>query len=393
MSGAGAPKNLAVVGATGSVGGAVLDVCRRFPDRFRVRALSARTNREGMLSLIREFSPRCVHLWDGASAGRFSPLLGEGMEVFSGEAGLIRLVSDPRVDQVVFASSGTETIRALQAALDEGKEIALANKESIVVAGPWVLPRVRFADQIRPVDSEHSAVWQCLAGEDPGAVERIWLTASGGPFRDRPLETLATVRPEEALRHPTWSMGAKITVDSATLMNKGIECLEAMRLFGLSADRVGALIHPSSQAHAVVRYRDGSSKVLVSAPDMRLPAAAALSWPDRLPLQASGLAAPPPEVWDLRFSLPDPIRYPCFRLALEAARVEGAAPALLVASDEVAVSAFLGRRIAYTRIPRVVEAVLERGAPAPDSLEAVLDVLERGRRLAEEYLASGEDQP
>ena len=284
----------------------------------------------------------------------------------------------------VFASSGITAIKALQAALERGIDVSLANKESIVVGGPWVMPLVKRRGQLRPIDSEHSAVWQCLRDTENAEVSRVWLTASGGPFRSYTAEQMEKVTAAEALNHPVWKMGPKITIDSATLMNKSIECIEAMQLFGLPAEKVGALVHPKSQIHGVVEFIDGTAKLLLSQADMRLPAAAAIAWPRRLPLEAKGFAPVEPSAWDLNFSEIDESRFPCFALAREAGRRGDAYPALLVGADESAVEHFLNGEISYPCIARLISSVLEeyRGG-APSSLDAVA-LVEEGRRAADE---------
>ena len=379
-------KNVLVIGATGSVGSSVLDICERFPDRYRVVGLAAGSNAAAMDPLTARFSPRFTCLVEPRQGFIPSPCQRETWgDFYSGSGALEQLVTSADVDHVVFAASGTATIPALCAALKAGKEVSLANKESIVVAGPWVMPLIKNSDQLRPVDSEHSAIWQCLRDEPARSVSHIWLTASGGPFRNATRVMLESVTPEQALNHPVWPMGAKITIDSATLMNKGIECIEAMQLFSLPASRVGALVHPGSQAHGVVLFEDSSMKMFISPPDMRLPAAAALAWPQRLPLMDNGFEPLLPSQWNLQFSLPDAERFPCFPLALDAGRRGGAYPALLVGADEVAVQAFLEKRIRFMDIPTIIEHVLEKyKGSAPSCLEDAIELVDEGRRRATE---------
>lgn len=372
---------VAVIGATGSVGGAVLDVLGRYPGRFKVTALAAGSNEKKLLELaaLHDADTLCL---TRPRSGTFSA---DGRRCLVGEEALTEIASDPNIDHVVFASSGVSAIKALQAALIEDKDVSLANKESIVVAGPWVMPLIKREDQLRPVDSEHSAVWQCLRGSPGREIKKVWLTASGGPFRDYTVEMLDRVTPDKALAHPVWKMGAKITVDSATLMNKGIECIEAMQLFGLPSDSVSALIHPLSQAHAMVLFNDGTMKMLISPPDMRLPAAAALAWPDRLDLLDEGFSFLSPAEWDLRFKEIDSSLFPCFDIACKAGEAGGAYPSLLVGADETAVAAFLKGLIPFTAIPKVIEETLSRSddrAPS-SSEEAVALVLDGKTRAAE----------
>ncbi|MDR1049409.1 MAG: 1-deoxy-D-xylulose-5-phosphate reductoisomerase, partial [Synergistaceae bacterium] len=305
--------------------------------------------------------------------------------VLSGPGGLLELARDPETDHVVFASSGTAAIEALRAALESGKEVSLANKESIVVGGAWVMPSVRDRGQLRPLDSEHNAVWQCLQGE-AGRPRKVYLTASGGPFRGWPLEKLKDVTPEMALNHPVWNMGPKITVDSATLMNKGIELIEAAVLFGLRPDQVDALVSPGSFVHGMAEFEDGCVKMLAGQPDMRIPAASCLFWPDRLP----PAPLPRPELSGRNFSFEpaDERRFPALRLAKEALRRGGAYPALLVGADEAAVSRFLRGDIPFTAIPEAIEETMAAyGGPAPRSLDEALRVLDWGRERCLEILS------
>lgn len=370
---------VAVFGATGSVGGAALDICARFPEYFEVKALAARSNETKLRQLAMLHKPSIVCLTEPMT-DNFEI---DGCVCMRGEHGLLELASNPEIDNIVFASSGTSAIYALQKALECGKDVSLANKESIVVAGPWVMPLVKRADQLRPVDSEHSAIWQCLREDMPHSVEKIWLTASGGPFKDYSIEQMAAVSPEDALAHPVWKMGAKITIDSATLMNKGIECIEAMQLFNLAPDKVDALIHPKSQVHGMVLFEDGTMKMLLSHADMRLPAASALAWPKRLPLLQRGFDFIKPVDWDLSFREIDEKLFPCFKLACEAARMGGAAPSLLVGADEAAVELFLQRKIPFTAISQVVEeAISSWKGSAPTILDDAIALVEEGRKLA-----------
>ena len=369
-------KRIAVIGATGSVGSSVLDVCRAHPDALEVRALAARSPSEKLTALAAEFGVTmlCVH---DAPPG-LGPE-GPGSKKLRGPEGLIAVAEDPSVDHVVFASSGTAAIPALQAALRAGKEVSLANKESIVVAGPWVMPLVRTRDQLRPLDSEHNAVWQCLHGES-APVRRVLLTASGGPFRTWTASELETVTPEMALRHPVWSMGAKITVDSATLMNKGIELIEAMMLFSLEPHQVDAVVSPGSFVHALAEFEDGSVKMLAGAPDMRLPASSCLFWPERRS-PCGGLERPVVAPRTIAFEEPDPERFPALRLAREAMERRGPFPAVLVGADEVAVERFLSGRLRFTAIARAVEETMAAcSLPPPKSLEDALSALDWARR-------------
>ncbi len=385
------PERIGLIGASGSVGSSVLGVIRHFPERFRVHSLAGGSNPHSLEKLCREFSPRYATLWneDGRRLLRGN-LKGLPTEIISGEDPLLSLVDDPDVEHLVFASSGTRAIPALKRALERGKTVSLANKESIIVGGPWIMPFVKDLEALRPLDSEHNALWQCLKGEDPASVRGVVLTASGGPFRKASLEELRSVRGAEALRHPVWNMGKKISLDSATLMNKGFEVLEASQLFRIPLEKIHAWIHPTSRVHGIVHFHDGCSKYLASSPDMRIPAAVALAWPERIPfLQAEPSLQAEALPGDLEFFHPDPERFPCLPLAYEAGRRGGAYPALLVGADEVAVEAFLEEKIAFLDIPRVLERVLEAySGEAPGSLEEALALVSRGRDAAREVCAA-----
>lgn len=372
---------LFVIGCTGSVGNSVLSVCRTFPDFFEVRALAAHSSSAETAKLAGEFRADRVVLSDPEAAADLRRSFDGSLKVLEGAEALEETASSPDIDHVVVASSGTGAIGALMAALRSGKDVSLANKESIVAAGRWVLPLIGREGQLRPLDSEHNAVWQCLAGRNSSSVSRIVLTASGGPFRTFSQEELEVVTPSMAVRHPVWSMGAKISVDSATLMNKGIEILEAMTLFSLPAERVDAVICPDSFVHGIVEFRDGSFLFSASSPDMRLPCASALFYPERSPFPP--VPVPLLQERTISFHQPDEQRFPSLRLAKEAARKGGAFPALLVGADEVAVGRFLAGEIGFTGIPAVVESVLEQwNGPAPASLADALYILDEGRRLA-----------
>ncbi|MGI6252079.1 MAG: 1-deoxy-D-xylulose-5-phosphate reductoisomerase [Aminivibrio sp.] len=374
---------LFVIGCTGSVGRSVLDVCRTFPDHFEIGALGARSSWEEAGGLAREFNCPQVVMAE-AAAGEKLRSSGLGAKISAGPEAMVEMASHPDIDHVVVASSGTGAIGALAAALKGGKAVSLANKESIVAAGEWILPLAKDKDQLRPLDSEHNAIWQCLAGRPLSQVEKIVLTASGGPFRNLSEAELREVTPAMAVSHPVWDMGAKISVDSATLMNKGIEILEAMALFSLPSDRVDAVICPDSFVHGIVEFTDGSFLMSASSPDMRLPCASALFHPERSPFPP----VPVPQLAErtIIFLKPDEDRFPCLSLAKEAARRGGPFPALLIGADEAAVENFLNGFIGFTDISSVVESVMEnwRG-PSPKSLAEALTVLEQGKKLAEEF--------
>lgn len=380
---------VAVIGATGSVGSSVLDICARFPERFEVVGLASASNSQKLLGLIEAFKPRFVYL-KAPDAGTARAVEKAGAFLLDGDDGLSAFATLPDADNVVFASSGTDAIKALQKSLIADKDVSLANKESIVAAGPWVMPLVKRSGQLRPVDSEHSAIWQCLRDEPPEAVSRIILTASGGPFREWTLPEMERITPSDALNHPVWAMGPKITVDSATLMNKGIECIEAMQLFGQPAEKVGAVIHPRSLVHGIVSFTDATVKMLFSKPDMRLPAAAALAWPDRLALEGdSDLAVPPFADWALDFHEPDTGRFPCLSIALFAGKSGGASLPLLVGADEAAVEAFLEGDIPFLSIANIIERTLEKySGPTPGSLDDAIALIAEGKRIARELTGS-----
>ena len=359
--------NVGVIGATGSVGSSVMSVCGSWPDKISVAAVAANHRSSKLAELAEKFHVPHVYAFEE-----------------SGEAGLEELVNLPEVEHVVFASSGTGAIKALCSALRAGKTVSLANKESIVVGGSWVMPLVQHPEQLRPLDSEHNAIWQCLHGERKEFVRRIYLTASGGPFREFSTEQLAGVTPEMALKHPVWDMGAKITIDSATLMNKGIELIEAMYLFGLEAEQVDALVSPGSFVHGLVEFEDGSVKMLAAEPDMKLPAASCLFWPERY-FPAESFRRPSFMKHEVKFYEPDAGRFPAVRIAREVMRKKGAYPALLVGADEVAVDLFLKGRIGFTEIAGLVEEVLcACRVNDPHSLDDAIGYIELARVKARE---------
>lgn len=359
--------NIAVIGATGSVGSSVMSVCESWPDKIHVVGLAANKRSQKLLALAEKFNVSKVYAYEESG--------GEGLE---------ELVMLPEAEHIVFASSGTGAIKALCSALKAGKTVSLANKESIVVGGPWVMPLVKHSEQLRPVDSEHNAIWQCLHGERKEFVRKIYLTASGGPFRNFSAEKLERVTPEMALRHPVWDMGAKITIDSATLMNKGIELIEAMYLFGLEAEKVDALISPGSFVHGLVEFEDGSVKMLAAEPDMKLPAASCLFWPERY-FPSDTFKRPEFVNHEVKFYEPDAEKFPAIRIAREVMRKKGAYPALLVGADEIAVDLFLKGRIKFTDIARLIEEVLsECNVSEPESLEDAIGYIELAKVKAME---------
>lgn len=359
-------KRIALLGSTGSIGTQTLDVVRKHPDRFRVVALVAGSNAELLAAQADEFRPSLAVLLEGV----IDPPAGTDFR--GGPEAVLEAASHPGADGVVNALVGSAGLLPTLAALDAGKTVALANKESLIAGGELVMRRVAGApERLLPVDSEHSAIFQCLAGNRLADVRRVILTASGGPFRGRSRADLDGVSVEAALAHPTWRMGRKITVDSATLMNKGLEAIEAHYLFRLPIDRVELVVHPQSIVHGVVEFLDGSCILQASRPDMRLPLQVALAWPERLPegvepLEWSTLAS-------LTFEPLDPDVFPCPGLALEAARRGVTYPCVLNAANEEAVAGFLEGRLAFGGIPVVIDRVLERHESAAETtLEGVL---------------------
>jgi 1-deoxy-D-xylulose-5-phosphate reductoisomerase len=353
---------LAVLGSTGSIGRQALEVARLHRDRLRVVALVARSNADLLEEQAREFLPLMVGLVEEGPASRLRERLnGTGIEVRAGAGCLVEAAAHPLAEVVLNAVVGSAGLPATLAALGAGKKLALANKESLVAGGDLVLQALSGGGELIPVDSEHSAVFHCLSGEDPGSVERIILTASGGPFRGYTRGELEGVTPEMALKHPTWSMGPRITVDSATLMNKGLEVIEAHYLFGLPYDRIEVVVHPQSIVHSLVEFRDGSLAAQLSVPDMRIPIGLALSHPERwrTPARRTTLE----DLRELTFEPVDRGTFRCLDLAYRAGKMGGTATAVLNAADEVAVELFLRGEIGFLDIERMVEAVLEDHRP------------------------------
>jgi len=382
-------RKVALLGSTGSIGVSALDVLGRLRDRFRVVALAAGGGRLGELARqAREVRPALVAVPGADDATRLRELLaGEPIEVVAGEEGLVRAAAGSGADLVIAAIVGAAGLVPTLAAVRAGLTVALANKEALVAAGEVMTRAARESGAtLLPVDSEHNAIHQCLRAGRADEVRRIVLTASGGPFRGRTAGELAAVTPEEALRHPTWEMGPKITIDSATLMNKGLEVIEARWLFGLPPGAIDVVIHPQSVVHSMVEFRDGSIVAQLGTPDMRHPIQYALTYPERLdaPAERLDLLAASP----LEFEPPDPETFRCLALAYRALEAGGDAPARLNAANEVAVEAFLAGRIPFDRIPAVLERVLEARPPGPaDTLEAVLAADREAREAARRAVA------
>jgi 1-deoxy-D-xylulose-5-phosphate reductoisomerase len=384
-------KSLTILGATGSVGASTLDVAARHPDRYRIFALTAHRSADQLLELCSRHKPRYAVLSgcaeDTALRRRFSDA---GSELLFGARALEQAASDSACDAVMAAIVGATGLAPTIAAARSGKQVLLANKEALVMAGPFFMRAVAESGaRLLPIDSEHNAVFQCLpGGANPGTatVRRIVLTASGGPFRGAPLERLHEVTPDQACAHPNWVMGRKISVDSATMMNKGLEVIEARWLFNAAPESIEVLIHPQSIVHSLVEYVDGSMLAQLSNPDMRVPIAHALAYPERIDsgVASLDLAA----IGKLFFERPDVRRFPCLELAYAALREGGTAPAILNAANEVAVEAFLGGRMRYTAIHRVIEQALQRvQAQRADSLQTVLEADAAARRAAAECVA------
>jgi len=359
------PKRLAVLGSTGSVGVSTLKIVAEFPDRYEVTALAAGRNTELLAEQVRRFRPRAVSVIDERAAADLAGRLGGvKVEIVPGPAGASRVAAFEGVDLVVSALVGARGLDPTWAAIEAGRDVAIANKEVLVMAGELVMAQARRRGvRILPVDSEHAAVHQCLAGQRREDVRRVLLTASGGPFRTMPREALPGVTPAQALRHPNWEMGPKITIDSASLMNKGLEMIEARWLFDLPPDAIDVVIHPQSIVHSLVEFIDGSVMAQLGVPDMRGPIAYALALPERLPLCLERLDLA--RVGTLTFEPPDLEKFPGLRLAARALREGGTQPAVLNAANEMAVGAFLEGRIAFTAIPDTIARTMDAHAPRP----------------------------
>ena len=366
---------IAVLGSTGSIGRQTLNVIDEHLDRFRVVALAARVASERFLSQVARYRPEIAAVFE------WTPALGNGKQVIAlGADGLVAASTHPSVDIVVVASSGHVAIVPTIRAVEMGKTIALANKETLVCAGELIAPLVAASGtRIRPIDSEHCAIWQALDGSPIEQVSRIILTASGGPFRTAPATKLSQVTAAEALAHPTWSMGDKITVDSATLMNKGLEIIEAHWLFGLPYEQIDVLVHPQSVVHSLVEFVDGVQMAQLGLPDMRVPIQYALTYPERMKLSTQRLDLA--EIGVLHFERPDTERFPALRLAREAGITGRTYPTVLSAADDEAVKAFLAGDLRFIDIPAVVELVIEKHLPADVTLESIWEA-DRWARIA-----------
>lgn len=386
-----AARRITVLGATGSVGRRALDLVSAFPDALAVEALAARgSNVALMADLCRHHRPKAVALLDGDAVEVLARLLPHPRpELLRGVEGLVTVAARTDADIVLSALVGSAGLLPTMAAIEAGKTVALANKETLVMAGSLMTAAARARNvALLPVDSEHSAVFQCLKGHNRSEVRRVVLTASGGPFRELPGEALEHVSVSDALRHPTWKMGAKITIDSATLMNKGLEIIEARWLFDLGPEQIGVVIHPQSIVHSMVEYVDGSVLAQLGVADMGIPILYALTYPGRLPCPVPPLSLT--EVGQLTFHEPDGGKFRCLGLARQALARGGSAPVILNAANEVAVAAFLDGRIRFPQIADLIADALERmPAGAVDSIEACLAVDRRTRQLAEDILRRG----
>jgi len=377
-------RTITILGATGSVGRSTLDLIGRDPNGYEIVALTARKDIDGLIELAGRFKPRQAVIGDETHFGRLrEALAGTGVEAVSGEQAIID-AAGAGADWTMAAIVGTAGLKPVMRALEGGGTLALANKEALVSAGDLMTEAAtRHGATILPVDSEHNAIFQCFDHARPQGVRRIILTASGGPFRDWALDEMRVATPEQAVAHPNWAMGAKISVDSATLMNKGLELIEAARLFPVRPEQIEIVVHPQSVIHSLVDYIDGSVLAQLGAPDMRVPIAYALAWPARMatPCAALDLVA----LSRLDFQAPDPERFPALALARAALEQGGAKPAILNAANEIAVASFLEKRIAFLDIAALVGAVLDRyDPPAPSSIDEVLEIDREARGRATE---------
>jgi 1-deoxy-D-xylulose-5-phosphate reductoisomerase len=384
-------KRIAILGSTGSIGRSTLNVAETYPERFQIVALAAGSNLEAAFEQAKRWQPRVISMAAEADADTLrARLKKEGLtqiEVVYGTAGTVRVATHPEVDFVVSAIVGVAGLEATYEAVKAGKVVGLANKECLVAAGELITAEARKQRKpLLPIDSEHNAVHQCLRGGRMDEVERIWLTASGGPFLNKPASEFSDITVEQALNHPTWKMGRRITIDSATLMNKGFEVIEACRLFNMPPAKVEVIVHPQSTIHSMVEFVDGSILAQFSVTDMRLPILYALTYPERI---QSDMRFNLSDLRHLDFSPPDLKKFPCLRLAYEAAEAGGAKTVALNAADEVAVAAFLEASIGFEDIPRIIEDVLtETKSGKLESIAQVLEADADARRYAQKQVAS-----
>ncbi len=372
-----AQKNIAILGSTGSIGANSLEVIRNFPQLFHAAYLTTNRNIDLLQEQINLFRPKGVVVLDEGKASELRTRIGTSVEVLTGTSGLEHVVTREDVDIVISALVGFAGLKPTIAAIRHRKRIALANKETLVVAGSLIMSLVReYGVDLLPVDSEHSAIFQCLVGEDRSRVAKLLLTASGGPFLNFPAESFSTLTVKEALNHPRWKMGNKITIDSSTLMNKGLEVIEAHWLFGLPGERIHVVIHPQSVIHSMVEFVDGSVKAQLGVPDMKLPIQYALSYPERWPMNGSRIDFPALQL--MTFFDPDREKFRCLGLAYDALALGGTAPAVLNAANEVAVNSFLNHKISFDKIPTMIERALtlHKTCPNPE----IQDIIEIDRQ-------------
>lgn len=374
-------KNVVLLGATGSIGTSTIDVCLQHSDLFKIYAVAANSSVEKVAEIVRKFHVERVCMFKPEAAKELSAML--NMPVLSGMEGLCELAADPKADIIINALMGAVGCLPTITAIEHGKHVALANKETMVMAGPVIWDKLAENPKsfITPIDSEHSAIFQCLADRPNKEVECLEITASGGPFRTWPIEKFESITVADALNHPVWSMGRKITIDSASMMNKGLEVLEAHFLFHIPYEQIKVVVHPQSMVHSLVQFRDGSLMAQLGAPDMRIPIQVALTWPERLPLETKRLDLP--TLGQLTFFEPDYNKFRCLALAFEAGRRGGVVPAMMNAANEVLVDRFLDGKLKFTDIPRHVETIIN-GAPNLTgrlTLDQVLEADAEARRL------------
>lgn len=381
------PRTLVILGSTGSIGCSTLDVVAAHPDAFEIRALAAHGNVDRLVEQYRRFRPKYLCVVDESKRAELeAKVVGEPVEIVAGESDLVELAALRGPDLVVNAVVGAAGLKASLRAVQEGKDLALANKESLVAGGPLFGPLIKKSGaKILPIDSEHSAIWQVLHCGRKEEIRRILLTASGGPFRTLSLSQFDSITVDQALEHPTWNMGAKITIDSATLANKGLEVIEAVQLFEMSPNKISVVVHPQSIIHSMVEFVDSSVIAQLSEPDMRLPITYALFWPERIESAYGRIDWS--RIGSLSFEQPDMDKFPALRLAFAVAAAGGTMPAVYNAANEEAVAAFLGGKIRFTEIPQTVERVVERIATVPEpSLEDILAADREARRIAHETM-------
>jgi 1-deoxy-D-xylulose-5-phosphate reductoisomerase len=353
------PKHIAILGSTGSIGRNCLSVIHNLSDRFSITYLTTNTNIELLQNQIAHFHPRGVVVLDETKAAALQSIVGDSVEVLTGREGLLEIVRRDDVDLVINSIVGFAGLKPTVEAIKHRKHIALANKETLVVAGELIISLVKeYGVNLVPIDSEHSAILQCLVGEDRNSVSRIILTASGGPLLNTPKDAFASITVEQALNHPNWKMGNKITIDSATLINKGLEVIEAHWLFGIPTERIDVVIHPQSIIHSMVEFVDGSIKAQLGVPDMKLPIQYALTYPERCPMRESRVDFPKLQL--MTFFAPDLNKFRCLQLAYDAMALGGTAPAVMNAANEIAVQAFLEKKISFNRIPELIEQALAK---------------------------------